>query len=332
MATLKLNGLKMQFPEKPLLVIVGPTAVGKTAIAIEIALQLNGEIISADSRYFYRQMNIGTAKPGLDERKGVPHYLIDVADPDDTWSLALFRDAAVKHIAEIHDRNKLPILVGGTGQYIKAVTEGWTIPQQEPDFRLRDAIIQWGESIGSQDLHARLAVLDAKAADNIDHRNIRRTVRALEVIFTSGKKFSEQRTRKASQYSLFTLGLILERETLYQRIDQRIEFMMQSGLVEETQLLINQGYSPDLPALSAIGYREVIGYLQGKYPLDEAVQLIKRDTRNFVRRQANWFKESDEHIHWYHSINTPIEKMVASISKQSEWQLISQTRQSEEVK
>lgn len=309
----------MSFPEKSLLVIVGPTAVGKTATAIALAKRLGGEIISADSRYFYRGMDIGTAKPTLEEREGIPHYLIDVADPQDTWSLALFKSAAEEKIVDVQQRGKLPILVGGTGQYVRAVIEGWSIPEQEPDARMRDAITGWGEQIGAKELHRRLALVDAEAARQIDYHNQRRTVRALEVIFRTGRRFSEQRKKYISPYRLFILGLKLERPLLYQRIDTRIEIMLKAGLVEETRALIAKGLSPDLPAMSAIGYREVIGYLRGQYDLDEAVRLIKRNTRIFVRRQANWFKESDEQIHWFHAAQTPIDEMVAAINQASKW-------------
>lgn len=309
----------MSFPEKPLLVIVGPTAVGKTATAIALAKRLDGEIISADSRYFYRGMDIGTAKPTLEERDGVPHYLIDVADPQDTWSLALFKSAAEEKIANVQQRGKLPILVGGTGQYVRAVIEGWSIPEQEPDTHLREAVTGWGEEIGAEGLHRRLAVVDPEAARQIDYHNQRRTVRALEVIFNTGRRFSEQRTKASSPYNLFLLGLKLERPLLYQRIDARIESMLKAGLVEETRALLAKGLSPDLPAMSAIGYREVIGYLQGHYDLDEAVRLIKRNTRIFVRRQANWFKESDEQIHWFHATQTTVDEMVAAINQASNW-------------
>ncbi|NMC52079.1 MAG: tRNA (adenosine(37)-N6)-dimethylallyltransferase MiaA [Chloroflexi bacterium] len=309
----------MFFPEKPLLVIVGPTAVGKTATAIALAKRLDGEIISADSRYFYRGMDIGTAKPTLEEREGVPHYLIDVTDPQDTWSLALFKSAAEEKIADVQQRGKLPILVGGTGQYVRAVIEGWSIPEQEPDARLREAITGWGEEIGAEALHRRLAVVDPEAARQIDYHNQRRTVRALEVIFNTGRKFSDQRIKATSPYSLFILGLKLERPLLYQRIDTRIEAMLEDGLVEETRALLARGLSPDLPSMSAIGYREVIGYLQGQYDLDEAVRLIKRNTRIFVRRQANWFKESDEQIHWFHAAQTSMDEMAEAIGQASKW-------------
>ena len=282
----------------PVLFIVGPTAVGKTAYAIELAKRVNGEIVSADSRYFYRGMDIGTAKPSKEEQQGVPHHLIDVADPDETWSLAIFRQAADEAIRDIHARGKLPIVAGGTGQYVRAVLEGWSVPEGEPDLRLRQAIESWGNSVGAEELHRKLSLLDPAAAEKIEWQNMRRTVRALEVIFSSGRLFSEQRTVKESPYAATVIGLRRNREELYRRIDLRVDLMLRAGFVEETAKLLAQGYGPELPSMSAIGYKEICAYLRGELPLDEAAQLIKFRTHNYVRRQANWFKESDPSIHW----------------------------------
>ncbi|MBN1148890.1 MAG: tRNA (adenosine(37)-N6)-dimethylallyltransferase MiaA [Anaerolineales bacterium] len=283
----------------PLIVILGPTAVGKTEIAIQLAGRLGGEIVSADSRLFYRGMDIGTAKPTQAERERAPHHLVDVADPDQVWSLALFQERARQAIADIHGRGRLPLLVGGAGQYIRAVTQGWQAPQVEPDRRLRAALENWAQEIGEDGLHTRLAVLDPQAAASIDPRNLRRTVRALEVILSSGLRFSEQRRRQPSPYRLLLLGLTRPRPELYARIDARIQDMLAAGFVEEVQNLLEAGYSPELPTLSAIGYREMVAYLSGAISLHEAVQLIQRATRTFVRRQANWFKADDPGIRWF---------------------------------
>lgn len=283
----------------PLVVILGPTAVGKTGAAIELALRLDGEVVSADSRLFYRGMDIGTAKPALEERAGVPHHLVDVSDPEQTWSLAVFQEQARRAISEIHQRGKLPFLVGGTGQYVRAVVHGWKPPQVEPDPRLRAALEAWAARIGPAGLHARLARLDPDAAQSIDYRNLRRTVRALEVIFSTGRLFSSQRVSEPASYRLLQLGLTLPRPELYERIDARIEAMLEQGLVEEVQELLQDGYSPELPSFSAIGYREISAYIQGEISLEEARELMKRNTRAFVRRQANWFKLSDPQIHWF---------------------------------
>ncbi len=282
----------------PLIIIVGPTASGKTAAGIRLARVIGGEVISADSRYLYRGMDIGTAKPDMEERQGVPHWLIDVADPDETWSLSLFRAAADDAVKDIYSRGKKPIVVGGTGQYIRAILEGWTIPEGEPDHRLRDVLERWGNDIGAEELHRKLAVLDPDAAANIQWQNMRRTVRALEVIFSSGRKFSAQRTAKESPYDALIFGMKRERAELYKRIDMRVDLMIRNGLVEETAGLLAKGYSEDLPSMSAIGYKEVCDYLNKKISLDEAAQLIKFRTHNYVRRQANWFKPADPAIHW----------------------------------
>lgn len=289
-----------QHPSKiPVTVIVGPTAVGKTAFAIELAKIANAEIVSADSRYFYRGMDIGTAKPTPEERQSIPHHLIDVADPDETWSLALFQQKAYDAIASIHERGKNVIVVGGTGQYIRALLQGWSPPTMEADLVMRAVLEDWANEIGPMEIHKKLAILDPIAAEKIDYRNVRRTIRALEVIFGSGQRFSEQRKVTESPYSFLILGLNRSRSSLYQRIDQRIDQMIRQGFIEEVAGLLEKGYSPTLPSMSAIGYREISAYLNHEISLNEAIRLIKQRTRNFVRRQANWFKTSDPQIHWF---------------------------------
>lgn len=283
----------------PLILIVGPTAVGKTELAIQLAERLNGEIVSADSRLFYRGMDIGTAKPSHEEQARVPHHLIDIANPDEILSLAVFQQKAHEIIADIHSRNKLPFLVGGTGQYVRAVTEGWTPPEVVPDEALRSELEKQKDQNGIYWLHEKLRELDPTAAEKIDARNFRRTIRALEVIMTTGKKFSEQRGQIDSPYHLITIGLIRPRVELYARVDARIDSMFVNGFLDEVKNLLASGYSPTLPTMSAIGYRECIQVLEGKLTLEEAKQAIRRMTRIFVRRQANWFKESDPNIYWY---------------------------------
>ena len=282
----------------PVIFIVGPTASGKTDAGIRLAKMTGGEIVSADSRYLYRGMDIGTAKPTLEERQGIPHWLIDVADPDETWSLSLFQKAADEAIRDIHSRGKLPILVGGTGQYVRAILEGWSIPEGEPDHRLRTILEDWGKEIGAEELYRKLALLDPEAAAKIEWQNMRRTIRALEVILTTGKKFSEQRTVKESPYDAVIFGMKRGRAELYERIDLRVDLMIRNGLVEETAALLEKGYSEALPSMSAIGYKEICDYLHGKTNLEEAAQLIKFRTHNYVRRQANWFKPNDPQIRW----------------------------------
>lgn len=285
---------------KPVLIlIVGPTAVGKTELAIQLAERLNGEIVSADSRLFYRGMDIGTAKPSHAEMARVPHHLIDIADPDENLSLAVFQQKAREVITDIQARNKLPFLVGGTGQYVRAVTKGWSPPGVEPDERLRLELEREKEQNGIFWLHDKLKILDPEAAEKIDARNSRRTIRALEVVLTTGKKFSEQRGQGESPYHLITIGLSRPRTELYERVDRRIDQMFANGFVEEVRGLLARGYSPSLPTMSAIGYRECIKVLQGEWTEDQAKAEIRRATRVFVRRQANWFKESDAGIRWF---------------------------------
>ncbi|MEW5830416.1 MAG: tRNA (adenosine(37)-N6)-dimethylallyltransferase MiaA [Chloroflexota bacterium] len=285
--------------KSPLVVILGPTAVGKTAFSLALAERVDGEIVSADSRLFYRGLDIGTAKPSVEEMRRVPHHLVDVADPDDTWSLALFQRAARDALAGIHARGRIPLLVGGTGQYVTAVTRGWQPPEAQPDPRLRSILEELGRTHSINWLHDRLKSLDPAAAAKIDPRNLRRTVRALEVILSTGERFSAQRGQGESPYLLLTIGLARPRPELYARIDERIEAMFANGLLDEVRGLLEQGHSPDLPSMSAIGYRESVAVLRGEMTLDEAKVQMKRLTRVFVRRQANWFKAGDPSIHWF---------------------------------
>jgi len=303
----------------PLVVLVGPTGVGKTELSIQLAQHLDGEIVSADSRLFYRGMDIGTAKPSIAERQIVSHYLIDVAEPDEVWSLVLFQKAARQAILDIQSRGRLPFLVGGTGQYIRAVAEGWQAPMQEPDYQMRRVLEKWATEIGQYELHRRLGLLDRDAAISIDPHNLRRTIRALEVIFCTGRRFSDQRQKSTSPYSLLVVGLIRPRADLYVRIDDRIDGMLKAGFADEVRNLLDKGYSPQLPTLSAIGYREMISYIKGEMTLEEAVIQMKRMTRQFVRRQANWFKINDPHIHWFVSNENTTAEIKALIQSQQGW-------------
>jgi tRNA dimethylallyltransferase len=297
----------------PIILIVGPTAVGKTELAIQLAEKLNGEIISADSRLFYRGMNIGTAKPSPEELAHVPHYLIDIVNPDETLSLAVFQEKAKEIIADIHKRGKLPFLVGGTGQYVRAVTQGWTPPEVIADERLREVLEKLKEEHGVNWLHAKLKLLDPESAQKIDARNVRRTIRALEVIMSTGRKFSEQRGKSDSPYQLITIGLTRPRSELYERVDQRIDAMFAHGFIEEVKGLLSKGYSPTLPSMSAIGYRECVRVVNGELTIEQAKVEMRRVTRIFVRRQANWFKESDTSINWFvvkDGVSKEIEKTI----------------------
>jgi tRNA dimethylallyltransferase len=281
------------------IVLVGPTAVGKTELSLQLAERLNGEIISADSRLFYRGMDIGTAKPDPTDRARVPHHLIDIAEPDQTISLAEFQRLAHEAILEIVGRGRIPLLVGGTGQYIRAVTAGWSPPRVAPDDALRDELMRLAAERSGLWLHRRLQSLDAQAAAGIDARNTRRTVRALEVILTSGRRFSEQRLRGDSPYRVTLIGLRRPRADLYARIDARIESMWRQGLLEETRRLLERGYERGLPSMSAIGYSQCVAVIDGTLEPEQAKAEMRRLTHAFVRRQANWFKEADPGIIWF---------------------------------
>ena len=297
-----------------LILIVGPTAVGKTKIAIQLAEKINGEIVSADSRLFYLGMDIGTAKPTRQEQTRVRHHLIDIANPDEILSLAVFQQKARDAIADIQSRGKLPLLVGGTGQYVRAVTEAWKPPEVKPDDRLRGELEKMKDEKGKDFLYEKLKSLDPEAAEKIDPRNVRRTIRALEVILTTGKKFSEQQGQGESPYHLITIGLTRPRPELYARIDARIESMFENGLLDEVKGLLAKGCSPDLPTMSAIGYRECVSVIEGKLGIEQAKVEMRRATRIFVRRQSNWFKETDPNIHWlYAGEENILDKIIAII-------------------
>ncbi len=306
--------MKLSDPKPKLLVLVGPSASGKTATAILLAEQLNGEIISADSRYFYRELQIGTAKPTGSELSQAKHHFVDITTLSKPWSLGEFKAEADRLIVEINSRGKLPILVGGSGQYIRAITDNWSIPAQPPDNRLRLALESWGETVGFDQLHIWLSWLDSEAAILIDPRNHRRTVRALEVIFLSGRKFSEQRRALEPRYNQLMIGLDWPRELLYNRVDQRIEEMIVLGLVAETEKVVDSGFGDQLRKVGIIGYTEILDHLEGKLTLEEAIVLIKRNTRRFIRHQTNWFKLDNPDIHWLNAQDpTNVNKIVGLV-------------------
>lgn len=279
----------------PLLVIVGPTAIGKTDLSLRLARRLDGEVVSADSRLFYRGLDVGTAKPSPAERAAVPHHLIDIAEPDEAMTLGRYQDLAYAAIDDIQARGRLPILVGGTGQYVMAVVEGWGIPRVAPQPALRRALRRHGGA----ELHRWLQRLDPQAAERIHPNNVRRVVRALEVTLVSGRPLTELQRKRPRPYAICIIGLHTDRERLYRRIDQRVERMMAGGLLEETQALHDAGYDPRLPALSGLGYRQLWEFFEGEMTLQEAVERIKFETHRFVRHQNNWFKQDDPRICWF---------------------------------
>jgi tRNA dimethylallyltransferase len=283
----------------PLLVIVGPTGVGKTALAVRLAQDFELEVVSADSRQIYRMLDIGTAKPTPAEQAAVRHHLLDIAAPDQVITLADFQARASLAIGAILQRGHLPALVGGTGQWVKAVIEGWRVPQAPPDYALRAALAAQAERVGEPSLYERLTQVDPEAAAKIDPRNLRRVIRALEVFYVTGAPISRQQGKEAPAYRLLPIGLTMPREQLYERIDHRIEQMLAQGLLAETERLVDAGYGWDLPAMSGLGYRQMGQYLRGEISLAEAVALIKKETRRFIRQQYNWFRLKDERIVWF---------------------------------
>ena len=287
----------------PLAAIVGPTAVGKTTLALrlaeDLAEDLDVEVVSADSRQVYRGMDIGTAKPTQQERRRVKHHLLDVVDPDESFTLAQYQDLAYAAIDGAQLRECFPLLVGGTGLYVRAVLEGFSIPRVEPDERLREQLYAKAAAEGYKALHRRLQELDPVAAERIDGRNVRRVVRALEVCHQTGKPISSLQQASPPPYRMLQIGLTMPRDLLYQRIDQRVERMLSSGLVSEVRSLVEQGYGDELPSMSGLGYRQICLYLSGDVSLDEATASIKQQTRRFVRQQGNWFREDDPRITWY---------------------------------
>ena len=297
----------------PLLVIVGPTAAGKTALAVHLAQALNGEIISADSRQIYRRMDIGTAKPSAEEQAAAPHHMLDVVDPDQVLTAAEYQRMAYALVAEIRGRERLPMLVGGAGQYIHAVVEGWSIPEVAPQPALRAGLEARAATEGGEALHAYLATLDPVAAGRIDYRNLRRVIRALEVCLVTGQPISRLQRKSPPPYQVYQLGVTRPRPGLYARIDARVDAMLAAGLVDEVRRLVEAGYSWDLPSMTGLGYRQIGAYLRGELSLADALALIKKQTRRFVHQQATWFRPDDPAIHWVDPDEVSLGEILAQI-------------------
>ena len=281
--------------------IVGPTAVGKTALSLELAKLFPAEIVSVDSRQVYRHMNIGTAKPTLEEQSQAPHHLIDIAEPADDFSLAAYLECAHCAIQEVRNRGRLPLLVGGTGQYLWALLEDWRVPSVAPDRRFREDMETLATEQGDEALYNRLRELDPESAAAIDPRNLRRVIRALEVHHQTGIPFSKMRSRGEGRYRSLVLGLTVPREELYQRIDRRVDRMMEAGWLDEVRCLLERGVTAEQPSMSSVGYRDLAAFLQGETSLEDAVRNAKSHTRQFARRQSAWFRLSDQRIRWLQS-------------------------------
>jgi tRNA dimethylallyltransferase len=285
---------------EPLIVITGPTATGKSEVGVLVAEQVGGEIISADSMLLYRRMDIGTAKPTLMERRGIPHHMIDITEPDQEYSAALYQKEARRLITEILLRGNLPILVGGTGLYIKAVIDPYEFGATGSAPALRERLLMEAEQDGYDRLHRRLSEVDPEAAAKLHPRDTRRVIRALEVYYLTGRPASSYMKRNQYHlplYRLFMFGLHMDRASLYRRIEQRVDAMIAAGLVEEVRRLLESGYSKELNAMRSLGYKEIAACLTGEISLEEAVALLKRNTRRFAKRQLTWFRR-DGRIRW----------------------------------
>jgi len=298
-----------------LLAIVGPTGAGKSKLALRLAKVFDGEIVSADSRQVYRYMDIGTAKPSLEEQALVPHHLIDVASPDEDFSLAQYQQLAYRAIEDIHQRQKLALLVGGSGLYAWSVLEGWQIPAVAPDPGFRHRLEEKAAKVGKDELYQELARLDPVAAQRIDPRNLRRTIRALEVHQHAEVPISRLQGKKAPRFETLIIGLTADRVELYQRIDFRIDEMIKRGLVDEVKQLLNRGYDASLPAMSGIGYKQIGQFIKGELSLDTAIQQTKFETHRLVRHQYSWFRLKDDRIRWFDIQKEKEAKILASLSK-----------------
>jgi len=283
----------------PLLMIVGPTAVGKSEVAVRVALELGGEVVTADSMQVYRGLDIGTAKPTAAERRGVPHHMIDVVDPDEEYSVARYQEQATEAIADIAARGQRPLLVGGSGLYVRAVVDGLDFPLAA-DPVLRKRLTEQARDLGAAALHARLAQVDPAAAARIHPNDEKRILRALEVYESTGRPISAQQTiapGAQSRYNITAYGLTLPRPALYPRIEARVDRMIERGLVEEVEGLLARGYGERLVSMRGLGYRQIIGYLRGQYEFISAVGRVKRDTRRLAKRQLTWFR-ADRRLRW----------------------------------
>jgi tRNA dimethylallyltransferase len=299
---------------RKLIAIVGPTATGKTALAVALARAIDGEIVGADSRQVYRRMDIGTAKPSLEERALVPHHLLDVVDPDEPFSLAQYLELASAALEDIWARGRQPLLVGGSGQYVWALLEGWTVPRLPPQPELRRSLEERAAREGAEALHQELAHIDPQAAAGIDARNVRRVIRALEVCEATGRPISFWQEKAPPSWDVLTLGLACPRDELYRRIDARVDGMMEAGLVDEVRALLAAGYRRDLPSMSGIGYREVCQHLVGELDLPAAADRIKTATHRLARQQGTWFRRDDERIRWIDvSLGEPLQEALGPV-------------------
>ena len=308
--------------KKPLIILTGPTAVGKTKLSIALAKAVNGEIISADSMQVYKYMDIGTAKILPEEMDGVPHHLVDVLSPKEEFNIVLFQQMAKEAMAKIYAKGKIPILVGGTGFYIQAVLYDIDFTESEEDNSYREELWEIARTKGESVLHDMLKECDPKAAEEIHQNNVKRVIRALEFYKTTGKRISnhnEEQRQKESPYEFLYLVLNQDRRILYERIEKRIDIMVDQGLIEEVKRLKEMGCHKDMVSMKGLGYKEILAYLEGEISLEEAIEILKRDTRRFAKRQLTWFRREKEPV-WidkgdYESEEEILEDILVMLSK-----------------
>ncbi|MGO1368759.1 MAG: tRNA (adenosine(37)-N6)-dimethylallyltransferase MiaA [Senegalia sp. (in: firmicutes)] len=308
--------------KKDLIIIVGPTASGKTSISIDLAKKINAEIISADSMQIYKYMDIGTAKVSKQEMNDINHHMIDEKYPNEEYSVSDFKNNAYKYIDDIYLRNKLPLVVGGTGLYINSLVYDLDFKKAISNNELRDKYYDLAKQHGNKYIHDLLKEVDYKSYIRIHENDTKRIVRALEIFYETGKAMSDSYDdfrKPNTDFNLIIFGITMNRDKLYERINKRVDIMLEDGLVEEVKSLLDMGYDKSLISMQGLGYKEIIGYLEGKYSLKEAIELLKRDTRRFAKRQITWFKK-DERINWlnkvdFESENDIIETMVSVINK-----------------
>lgn len=303
------------------IVIAGPTASGKTSLSIELAKRLNGEIISADSMQLYKYMDIGTAKPTAEEMQGIKHYLIDEILPSEEFNVVRFQKLAGKYIEEMLKKGKQPIIAGGTGLYISSLINNIMFSESGSDWELREALSREAEEKGPLYVHDKLRQVDPAAAENIHPNNLKRVIRALEVYYQTQKPISHHNELSRAvppSYDFILFGLTLDRQLLYERINKRVDAMLENGLVNEVRKLVELGFSDSITAMQGIGYKELLAYLRNETSLEEAVEIIKRNSRRYAKRQITWFKRINE-INWisidnYGNTNNIIEDVISRIN------------------
>lgn len=303
--------------DKTVVVIAGPTASGKTDLAVNLALNANGEVISADSMQIYRYMDIGTAKPTKEEMKGIPHHMIDIADPDESYSVALYKKDAENCIKDVLSRGKLPIIAGGTGLYINSLIYNIKFSETVTDEEFRKKMNHIAQTEGPKVLHEMLQKVDPESAAKIHFNNVKRVIRALEVYEYTKKPISQHQKEsrmEPPEYRYLVFILNMDRDKLYERINKRVDKMLEAGLVDEVKMLLEMGYEPGSTALQGLGYKEIISYLNNEVPFDEAIRILKRDTRHYAKRQLTWFRAIKD-AQWLEGGNENIEKNTKKIKE-----------------